>query len=146
MLLLKLAEEKGIPVLGICRGFQIINVFHGGSLYQDVSYRKELTLKHDQGSKPDLPTHSVDVMFDTHLAKVLAEEKILVNSFHHLLVKNPGPDLVVSAKASDGVIEGLETKDGQVMGVQWHPEMLHNNEHVSYQNNLFKNLIIKASK
>lgn len=85
-------------------------------------------------------------MFDTHLAKVLAEEKILVNSFHHLLVKNPGPDLVVSAKASDGVIEGLETKDGQVMGVQWHPEMLHNNEHVSYQNNLFKNLIIKASK
>ncbi|KRM49982.1 gamma-glutamyl-gamma-aminobutyrate hydrolase family protein [Lactobacillus jensenii] len=146
MLLLKLAEEKGIPVLGICRGFQIINVFHGGSLYQDVSYRKELTLKHDQGSKPDLPTHSVDVMFDTHLAQVLAEEKILVNSFHHLLVKNPGPDLVVSAKASDGVIEGLETKDGQVMGVQWHPEMLHNNEHVSYQNNLFKNLIIKASK
>lgn len=145
MLLLKLAEAKGIPVLGICRGFQIINVFHGGSLYQDLAYRQGVTLKHNQGSRPDLPTHSVDVISGTYLAEILAKDKILVNSFHHLLVKDLASDLVVSAKASDGVIEWLETKNGQVIGVQWHPEMLHNNEHVSYQNNLFKNLIIKAN-
>lgn len=144
MLLLKTAEEKGIPVLGICRGFQIINVFHGGSLYQDISYRNQTTLKHDQGHTPSLPTHGVTVKRDSKLFEILGHQAIRVNSFHHLLAKTLGEGLIANAKASDDVVEGLESENGLVIGVQWHPEMLHNNRQVAYQNNLFKYIIEKA--
>lgn len=138
MLLLKLAEQKRIPVLGICRGAQIINVAHGGSLYQDLSYRKEFTLKHEQGTTPDLPTHGMHVEQDSKLAKILGKTDFLVNSFHHQVIKDVAPDLHVSAIAADGVVEGLESDNGLVMAVQWHPEMLHNNPKAEFMNNLFK--------
>lgn len=144
MLLLKLAEEKDIPVLGICRGAQIINVAHGGSLYQDISYRQELTYKHMQGHTPSLPTHSMQVKAGSHLAKILGKTSFLVNSFHHQLIKDVAPDLIESAKAGDGVPEGIENKAGSVIGVQWHPEMLHRNPDVSFMNNLFKFVIDNA--
>lgn len=144
MLLLKLAEEKGIPVLGVCRGAQIINVAHGGSLYQDLSYRKELTFKHMQGHTPDLPTHAMKVNPDSKLAKILGKTEFRVNSFHHQLIKDVAPDLIASAKSPDGVVEGLETKNGNVVAVQWHPEMLHRNPDVKFMNNLFKFVIDNA--
>lgn len=138
MKLLKLAEEKGIPVLGVCRGAQIINVAHGGSLYQDISYRKELTYKHMQGHTPDLPTHQMSVAADSKLAKVLGKTRFMVNSFHHQLIKDVAPDLKAVAKSDDGVVEGLENAAGNVLAVQWHPEMLHRNQQVAFMNNLFK--------
>lgn len=144
LLLLKLAEEAGMPILGICRGFQLINVAHGGSLYQDISYRTGTTLKHDQVSTPSLPTHGMHAESGSHLAKVLGETDFLVNSFHHLLAKDIAPDLIASAKASDGVVEGLENAAGNLLAVQWHPEMLHNNPAVAYQNNLFKFVVDNA--
>lgn len=144
MRLLKLAEEKGIPVLGICRGAQIINVAHGGSLYQDLSYRKELTLKHSQNHTPSLPTHGMKVVEGSKLAEVLGKTEFLTNSFHHQLIKDVAPDLLATAVASDGVVEGLETKDGNVLAVQWHPEMLHRNKDIAFMNNLFKWVIDNA--
>lgn len=144
MRLLKLAEEKGIPVLGICRGAQIINVAHGGSLYQDLSYRSEHTLKHSQNHTPSLPTHGMKVDENSHLAKILGKTSFMVNSFHHQLLKEIALDLVQVATASDGVAEGIENKEGTVIGVQWHPEMLHRNKKVAFMNNLFKWVIDNA--
>lgn len=144
MLLLKLAEEKGIPVLGVCRGFQIINVAHGGSLYQDLSYRKELTIKHSQDHTPSLPTHEMKLEADSKLAKILGKTEFMVNSFHHQIVHEVAPDLKAVGHASDGVVEALENTNGNVIGVQWHPEMLHRNEKVAFMNQIFAWLIASA--
>ncbi|MGQ5708499.1 gamma-glutamyl-gamma-aminobutyrate hydrolase family protein [Lactobacillus sp. PSON] len=144
MRLLKLAEANGIPVLGICRGAQIINVAHGGTLYQDLSYRSEETLKHSQGHSPSLPTHGMKVEENSKLAEVLGKTDFRVNSFHHQLIKDVAPDLIKVATAPDGVIEGLENKDGSILAVQWHPEMLHRNKKVAFMNNLFKWVVDNA--
>lgn len=144
MRLLKLAEDNGIPVLGICRGAQIINVAHGGTLYQDLSYRSEETLKHMQGHSPSLPTHGMKVKKNSKLATVLGKTEFRVNSFHHQLIKEVAPDLIATATAPDGVIEGLENKNGSVLAVQWHPEMLHKNKNVAFMNNLFKWVVDNA--
>lgn len=144
MRLLKLAEEKGIPVLGICRGMQIINVFHGGTLYQDLSYREVETLKHNQGRTPDQPTHSVLLDEDSKIAKILGEIKFRVNSFHHQIIRDVAPEFNVSGKSPDGVVEAIESSNKNVIAVQWHPEMLHNNKSVAFMNNLFKWVIDNA--
>ena len=144
MRLLKLAEENGIPVLGICRGAQIINVYHGGTLYQDLSYRKEKTLKHSQGQTPTLLTHTVKTVVGTKIAELLGKKEMQTNSFHHQLIKDVADDFKVSARCVDGVVEAIENKDASVIAVQWHPEMLH--RVVPYQNNLFKYIIDNAKK
>lgn len=144
MLLLKIAEKMGKPILGICRGAQIINVAHGGSLYQDITYRSEKTFKHEQGHTPDLPTHRVKVEAGSLLAQTLGETDFLTNSFHHQLIKTVAHDLKAVAKTDDGVVEGLENQTGNLLAVQWHPEMLHRNQHVKFMNNLFKFVIEKA--
>ena len=144
MRLLKFAEENNIPVLGICRGMQIINVAHGGSLYQDLSYRKEKTLKHSQNQTPTLVTHTVKADPNSQIANILGKDEFLTNSFHHQLVKEVAPDFTVAAKCVDGVVEAIENKDASVIGVQWHPEMLH--RVVPFQNNLFKHIINNAKK
>ena len=144
MRLLKLAEENNIPVLGICRGMQIINVAHGGNLYQDLSYRKEKTLKHSQNQTPTLVIHTVKADPNSKIANILGKDEFLTNSFHHQLVKEVAPDFTVAAKCVDGVVEAIENKDASVIGVQWHPEMLH--RVVPFQNNLFKHIINNAKK
>lgn len=143
--LLEYAIKKDIPILGICRGFQIINVYNGGSLYQDLSYRSENTFKHNQGHSSDLVTHTITIKKDTKLFSLIEKEKILVNSFHHQVLNKIGDGLEVSAKAEDGVVEAIEHKNYKFMlGVQWHPEMLHKKEKL--MNNIFKELIEQAKK
>lgn len=144
MLLLKIAEEKGLPILGVCRGAQLINVAHGGNLYQDTGYRKEKTLKHNQGHTPDLPTHGVKLKEGSLLARTIGKTEFLVNSFHHQLIKDVAPDLREVATATDGVPEGLENEQGNILAVQWHPEMLHKNPNTPYMNNLFKFVVENA--
>lgn len=78
------------------------------------------------------------------LAQTLGKTKFLVNSFHHQLIRKVAPDLIDVAHASDGVIEGLENKDANILAVQWHPEMLHKNPETKFQNSLFKFVIENA--
>lgn len=144
MLLLEEAEKLGLPVLGICRGAQLINVAHGGTLYQDISYRSKPTLKHNQEHTPDLATQTVTLTAESYLAKLFGRTTISVNSFHHQILKKIGQGLTAVGKAQDGVVEAFENSDASVIGVQWHPEMLHHSS--SLMNKLFIDLITKATK
>ena len=122
MALLAAARAKGIPVLAICRGLQLVNVVFGGTL------RQHLELDEGAGHPQwDVDgheaTHQVNLVEGT-LTSALFPHEIGVNSLHHQVVDEVGEGLIVSAKASDGVVEGLETPDGKILAVQWHPELL----------------------
>lgn len=117
------AKAQNMPILGICRGLQILNVAFGGTLYQDLSYDKDSYVKHAQNSHAYTPGHLVNIVEGTVLSEIIGH-KIVVNSFHHQAIKDVGEDLIVSARAMDNVIEGIEARKGLIMGVQWHPEMM----------------------
>ena len=120
--LYRAARERRIPVLAICRGFQMVNVLHGGTLVQHVTLRDgEGHPQWDVDGRR--PTHGLSVVAGTRTASVVGELS-RVNSLHHQTVARVGDGLVVSAYADDGVVEGLETPDGAVLAVQWHPELL----------------------
>ena len=142
--LLKSALEAKKPVLGICRGSQIINTYFNGSLYQDLSYIGKDVLKHNQVNSPSMVTHSVTIDKSSKLFDIFGEEKIMVNSFHHQAVKKVGEGLVKAAKAPDGIVEAIEKTDYPfLVAVQWHPEMLQNS--VDMMNKLFLRFIEEAS-
>lgn len=122
--LAKLALENNKPILGICRGHQVLNVACGGSLYQDTSEMDGNILKHSQQGKRYDYSHKIIIKEDSMLRNLLGEES-LVNSFHHQCIKDLGKGLKVSAVATDGVIEAIEMEGMNfVLGVQWHPEMM----------------------
>jgi putative glutamine amidotransferase len=113
------------PVLGICRGVQLINVALGGTLWQDIASLHDGALKHYDAEKYDENFHEIRFEPGSLLARLLPNEVAhLVNSIHHQAVRDLGEGLVVEARAaSDGVIEALRWEgDGWVLGVQWHPE------------------------
>lgn len=118
------AKERGIPILGICRGIQVINTCEGGTLYQDLSEKSGDVYKHMQGHSPKTATHSVGIAKDSRLQKILGKEELRVNSFHHQILKDIAADFDVSARAKDGVVEAIEHRSADfIIGVQWHPEM-----------------------
>lgn len=142
--LIKLAVKKKIPILGICRGIQIINTFYGGTLYQDLSYRQKITYRHYQGDNPTQVTHTIKIEPHSKLAAIFHKSKFLVNSFHHQIIKQVAPNFTVAARAGDGVIEGIEANDyPYLIGIQWHPEMLHTSVPEMNQQ-IFGSLIKKA--
>jgi putative glutamine amidotransferase len=122
---LEIAFARKMPVFGICRGHQVLNVALGGSLYQDISstYEKE-SMMHQQRAHTSLALHTVKVEKGTMLFDIFGEETVGVNTFHHQAVKALGKDLIVTAVAPDGIIEAFESKDRTVLGVQWHPELM----------------------
>ncbi|WP_252504758.1 gamma-glutamyl-gamma-aminobutyrate hydrolase family protein [Sporosarcina sp. Marseille-Q4943] len=122
-----LALDK--PILGICRGHQVLNVAFGGTLYQDITSQITIpVLQHDQKAKRDHQSHTVHIEKDTILKSIATSDKILVNSYHHQALKDVPSPLIVSGKASDGIIEAVESTDHLfVVGVQWHPEALMQN-------------------
>lgn len=125
LLLLASALAAHKPVLGICGGCQLINVYFGGSLYQDIPAQKKNALAHSQPRPHARPSHRVAVAARTRLAAITGAASFAVNSTHHQAVKMPGRGLLPSAVAPDGVIEGIEAADGRfIVGVQWHPEFL----------------------
>lgn len=127
--LIKEAMRQKKPIFGICRGMQILNVYFKGSLHQDLSYADRELLKHNQSTSPTQVTHKVQIVPNTRLHKIIGEEEIMVNSFHHQAVHVLGENLICSAKASDEAVEAFEHESYPfLMGVQWHPEMLHSNE------------------
>ena len=119
-------QKQGKPVLGICRGMQVINVLLGGTLYQDLPSQKQGDLiQHDQKAPVWYPAHSVTVAEGTQLREIFGAECIGVNTFHHQAVKDAAPGLIVSAVADDGVVEAIERPEGPyLVAVQWHPELM----------------------
>lgn len=124
--LLKKCIERKMPVLGICRGMQGMNVAFGGTLYQDNQEAGSVN-EHTQKERKQYPIHSINIGKGSFLYSVLGN-KYLVNSFHHQSVKDLGEGLVITAKASDGIVEGIEHKELKCFGVQFHPEMMHNDD------------------
>jgi putative glutamine amidotransferase len=121
--LIEAAKARGKPVLAICRGIQILNVALGGTLVQDIRSQCDTSIAHDEDSPRDTRSHEISVERGSLIAKAVGTEHLTVNSFHHQSVKRVADGMRVTARAPDGVIEGLEsTGDWWVMAVQWHPE------------------------
>lgn len=121
--LLKHAKKRNIPVLGICRGFQLINIAYGGSLIQDIPSMRENSFEHRNQEKYEKLTHGLTILKDSFLYDVIGEEKITVNSVHHQGIKELGKNLDVMAYSDDGLIEAVKANDADfVVAVQWHPE------------------------
>lgn len=121
----RMAIDRCYPVLGICRGIQVINIVAGGKIHQDLNQGVEKPIKHMQEAPTWYPTHKIELEPNTKLSAILGEGPMRVNSFHHQSVSEVAPDYIVSARAADGVIEAIEsTQEKFVMGVQWHPEHL----------------------
>jgi putative glutamine amidotransferase len=120
--LLEAALAARLPVLGVCGGMQLLNVVRGGTLFQDLV--ADAGLKgHEQPPPKDVPSHDVVVVAGTQLAGAVGAGPLAVNSTHHQAVREPGQGVLVSARAFDGVIEGIELPDLRfAVGVQWHPE------------------------
>lgn len=127
LLLLQQAVEQPRPFLGICRGFQLVNVGLGGSLYTDILAQHPGAEKHDYYPDPprDLLAHDVQVLPGSRLHAILGSEQVPVNSLHHQGVRTLAPGLQATATAPDGIIEGIELPDHPFgLAVQWHPEWL----------------------
>lgn len=121
----KAALKRKIPLLGICGGQQLISVLKGGSLYQHLPDEVESSIDHEQKEAKHEATHTVSIVKETLLHKIVRRSEIRVNSTHHQAVKDPGQGVAVNASAEDGVIEGIEVQDHPFcLGVQWHPEYL----------------------
>lgn len=122
------AVSDGKPVLGLCRGLQVINVALGGTLYQDLDAEYPNAIKHDYfptyGFARDHLAHEVFVAPGSRLRRAVARDSIPVNSMHHQGIKSLASSLIASATAPDGLIEAAELPNGTfVVGVQWHPEV-----------------------
>lgn len=138
-------EQK--PVLAICYGCQLLNVFLGGTLIQDVRTETGTTIAHRkkdlQPEPPEDPRHDVRFTADSQLAKMAGSSQAVVNSSHHQSVAIPGRQLRITAQASDGIVEAIEwTGDANwVIGVQWHPERMRGD---SLAGRLFSELVAAA--
>ena len=116
----------GLPILGICRGMQLINVACGGTLHQDVALAGPEVGNHWQGYPRYIASHTVEVEEHSLLAEAIgASGEVRVNSHHHQVVDKLGAGLRASARALDGVVEAVESSEGGwLLAVQWHPEMM----------------------
>lgn len=118
------AVRRDMPVLGICRGLQVLNVALGGTLIQDIASDVAGALVHETGDDRLVIGHDVAIESDSRLAQLLSATRVGVNSFHHQAAKRLGEGLYVSATSpADGIVEGIEMPERKfVVAVQWHPE------------------------
>jgi putative glutamine amidotransferase len=150
LLLARWAMADATPMLGVCRGMQLINVAAGGTLYQDLAEQLPGSIKHDyfpftgRGFSRAHLAHSVTVAPDTRLARLYGAGELPVNSMHHQGVRELGRGLRPSAVSPDGLIEALETVgEPYVFAVQWHPEALTDNDR--HARDMFRDFIDAAS-
>lgn len=128
--LIELFLEKGMPILGICRGVQMLNVALGGTLIQDLSSRRrredsQPAISHRQTAPGQYPSHRVEVAEGSLLEQIVGRRELWVNSFHHQAVGEVAGRANLSAWAADGVAEAIELADAKfVLGIQWHPEKM----------------------
>ncbi|WP_240984632.1 gamma-glutamyl-gamma-aminobutyrate hydrolase family protein [Acididesulfobacillus acetoxydans] len=119
------AMDLDKPVIGICRGCQILNVAQGGSLYQDINSQKEGCYQHVQTAPREEGTHYVELESDSRLYEIFGRTRLFTNSFHHQAVKELAPGFRKVAAAKDGIIEGFQSETHTfVLGIQFHPEMM----------------------
>lgn len=139
----KIALERDIPVLGLCRGMQVLNVAAGGTLWQDIPGQVTEALQHAQKAPRWAATHGITIEEDSLLGELLGSS-MRVNSYHHQAVKDAGDGMRVTAKAMDGIVEAVEAPDRRfALGVQWHPELMVDTDAV--QRKLFERFVEAAA-
>jgi putative glutamine amidotransferase len=142
--MIKHAIQYNIPFLGICRGFQVLNIALGGSLFIDLSSKRSDSIKHDYypGFQRDHLAHQVEIQPDSTVGMIMGRSMIEVNSLHHQGLKTLAEKLLPVGYAPDGLVEAVEVPGHQyAMAVQWHPEWL---LHISQMKSLFVALIEAA--
>lgn len=139
-------KQYTFPILGICRGFQLLNVYHGGTLYQALEHKEPQGIKHWlMDTYPfEFPAHDTTVNTESRLYEILQKNCLQVNSLHHQGVYEVGKGLKAMGHAPDGIVEVLE-KEGErfVLGVQWHPELM--TETCPHALQLFKGFVAACS-
>lgn len=144
LLLIRLAANRQLPLMGICRGHQLMNAVYGGRLYQDIyTPSKEPRLKHSQTLPREQVSHTVRLAAGSRLKTWLDADTLAVNSFHHQAVQQTAPGWTTSAVAPDGINEGTEHPERPWFSVQWHPEALAADEDVTMLR-LFQQLVKEA--
>lgn len=144
--LFKEAYGRDMPILGICRGVQLMNVALGGSLYQDIHSQVKLAHAHYAKDTPmDTLFHRVKIETGRRLHGIFGKDSLMVNSYHHQALKHVAEGLVIGAVSRDGIVEGVEAPDKRfAVGVQWHPEALWR-EHADHER-LFKAFVESAKE
>ena len=123
--LMAAAIKQQKPILGICRGIQLMNIALGGSIWDDIPSQLPEALNHTQTEPRAKTAHEVTLSVDSKLYKILGRETFQVNSIHHQAVREAAPGFKIAGRSSDGLIEALEYEKADfVIGVQWHPESL----------------------
>lgn len=135
--------KTGKPILGICRGMQMLNVCLGGTMLQDISAQQ--VCKHSDFAARARSTHNCTIEENTRLFTILENKEIAVNSMHHQAVDKPGDGLIVSAISSDGFTEAVELPGHPFcLGVQWHPEHMYRRDKI--QRKLFQAFVDAAQR
>jgi putative glutamine amidotransferase len=129
--LFAVARQRSIPILGICRGIQVINVALGGTLFQDIPSERPGRVNHRPEGPRDSRSHRVRLQPGSRAAQALGGTQVSVNSSHHQAIKDLAPGLVAAGWTDDDLIEAAETPDGApwLLAVQWHPEEMHRERH-----------------
>ena len=125
--LFAVARQRELPILGVCRGIQLINVALGGTLFQDLPSERPGPVDHGPTGSRDARSHTVRLQPDSRAAQALGATSVTVNSFHHQAIKELAPGLVASGWTNDDLIEAAESGPGAswILAVQWHPEEMH---------------------
>jgi putative glutamine amidotransferase len=143
--LFAVARQRGLPILGICRGIQLVNVALGGTLFQDLPSERPGSLNHSPASARDARSHVVRLQQKSRVAQALNAGEITVNSVHHQAIKDLAPSLTATGWSGDGVIEAAESNsDSWILAVQWHPEEMYADRHAP-DHGLFAALVQRAS-
>lgn len=137
------AFSRNIPIFGICRGMQVMNIAAGGGIYQDIGVQHGSQIKHSQQAPRRHATHSIQVQEDGLLYALWQKKRVVVNSVHHQAVSTLGKGFSVAASSADGLTEAIVQKQADfVLGVQWHPEAMYTKE----QDILFQRFIEAAMR
>lgn len=145
LMLFRLASQRDMPIFGICRGMQLINVALGGSLYQDIPSEFNTDIIHRQTRPVTQPAHSIRITKDTESYRVIQQEEIGVNSLHHQCIKRPGKGVKITAWSPDSVPEMMECyPEKRILCMQSHPEIstINNDDPIMFR--FFQKLIDEA--
>ncbi|PLT28573.1 gamma-glutamyl-gamma-aminobutyrate hydrolase family protein [Peribacillus deserti] len=145
--LIEYARKKKLPIFGICRGIQVLNVALGGNLIQDIESERMEYIKHAQQAARAASSHTIAIEQDSLLGRISGKDSIRVNSFHHQAIGDVASSLKIGAVSKDGIIEAVEAADpdgGWMLAVQWHPEDMAAGDEIMHQ--LFVSFIEACSE